>query len=248
MTFNIKKFINKNGGINSNLTKNISEYDRKYIIEHTSFLINPTITQRLKALILNVKKHELCQCGTPLPFSPTKDNLFKNFCSNKCVGKYRKTDYNKFKNTIKNKKTREELFNELIPQDHNNKDDIIKFINEKKTKSQFVFYDDYIKNKKILETAIYLTPNIDAQNWSERFYNIIYPGIYKCEYCNENVGYNGFFNGYAKTCNKCKYLDSAKSKIEYHKNILFNEIKKYNYEIIKYTSLNEKSKVKCKKY
>lgn len=219
----MKKFITKNGKIDSIQLRKITEKDTADIVAKTKFLqLDPTISQRLKTIFYSsVESHPKCVCGNYLPFSKKAGEVFVNFCSISCAKKtlQNKEIGNKFKNTLNEKKF-------LIEQDYKN----ATLLSKEETKEFFIKNFDIFRNGGS-KGINFLNKNVNYKKSLEEFtterkltgkiYELIY-GKGECEICNSPTNFVSLETGYKKYCyqhgkgiaSKNKGLNNIKLAIE----------------------------------
>lgn len=199
----MKKFLTKNGRIDSIQLRKISNDDVDSIIEQTQFLqLNPSISQRIKTIIYsNITQHPKCVCGNYLPFSKKSGEVFVNFCNISCAKKtsHKKEIVGKFRNTLSEKKefVEEEYKNAIISSREETKEFFIKnFDIFKNGGSKGInFLNKHLNFKKSLEE--YTT----EYKLTGKIYELIH-GKGKCEICNSPTNFLSLEKGYKNYCYK----------------------------------------------
>jgi len=210
---NIKTLFNVKGNIDARKLKFLSEEDLIQIKKETCFLrFNPTLSQRIKIIKLNVKEHQICSCGKYLPYSPNKNKAFKNYCCMSCAKKF---NYNK--DITKKFKIKLETNQQILKEELNNAE--IKKLEETK-----IFFKENIEffkkggskslpilkeNLNYLRSLFFYTSNHKTLN--ARIYELLYGKEY-CTFCGESTTFISLEKGYRKYCSEHANLAANKQK------------------------------------
>ena len=228
---NIDSLLNKSGGVDSKKLKTVQKEQLDELIVETNFLqLEPTVTQRIKAIKFSIKEHPKCPvCNVYLKYAPNKDRLFVEYCSMSCAKKAKSSpkSIEKFKKTIENKKidNQNHLNNaEIVP-----KELVIEFF-----KSNLeVFKNGGSNGIKLLNDnpSMYkslLNYTKDHVKLNGRIYELLYGGGV-CSMCENLTTLYSLERGFAKLCPEhwdtrgLRSVNEAIQKISSFEN--FNEFK-----------------------
>lgn len=199
MAMDISNFLTKNGTIDTNKIKSISDEDAKTITEQTSFLqLDPTLAQRIKTIVYYGEQvHPTCTCGKLLKYSPKGGKAFKDFCGISCAKKHHGTNVEQFKNTLQENRNK-------IESEYENA--VILSVEE--TKQFFIDNIELFKNGggkviSLLNNNLNYKKSLYHYTTEKRLNGRIYELIHgkgKCNVCGEPTSFLSLDKGYTNHC------------------------------------------------
>lgn len=235
----ISFLIKKNGAIDGKKFSLLTKEQINEIEQKTAYLINPTLAQRIKAIKLDISKHDSCKwCNTTLRYSAHQNKMFNTVCS--CEGYRNNVDNSKrieqFKKTVKNKKdsfepkpiftieeTKKILLELVGPSE--NQYSLMKIINSVDGLRESLFY--HVPNGKIgYKVALLTKPH-------------------SCTVCGEETRFFSIEKGFN---DKCQKHAAPNSRIQNKLNESLEILKNYKYEILNIPdSIQDEFSLKCEK-
>jgi hypothetical protein len=223
------KFLDSRGGISFQKTRKITDEERTFIEQSTSFLKNsPTISIRIKAILFGCVTHNLCSCGNALPFSKYSEKMFISSCSLKCAAK----NSNREQKLERFKKTLSEKSKSFIPSPILSHANVKKIIlnNKNIINRQYDITRLFANNPGLKESVYYYTPEIKKEGVKVR--SFIFDHFCKicgseCTFKSSKIGFSEYCPSHSRLSGICA-ASRRKNKIER----VSDDLKLFNYNII----------------